>query len=233
MKKTSLLLCALVMLMATAFKSNNDCDSYFPVEVGTKWELSAYEGEYKNGLRTVYELIDLNPVTDGLEAIVSYEVFDSENRSFIKSKQELKCTSKSFFMDISPVFQKEQYEGMEGVTIELTNQFWEFPAKVVPNEILPDAKSSITVTKKGKTIKYMEALATNRKVLGSETITTPVGEFDCEKYSYDTEVTFGGKSYKSSSVIYMTKGIGIVRMETLDESTKYQSKALLTAISNY
>lgn len=47
MKKTSIMLCALVMLMATAFKSDNNCKSFFPTEVGTKWEITSYDGKDK------------------------------------------------------------------------------------------------------------------------------------------------------------------------------------------
>ena len=72
------MLCALVMLMATAFKSDNNCESFFPTEVGTKWEITSYDGKDKVQSRSVSELTALNNVADGVEAKINIEMFDQK-----------------------------------------------------------------------------------------------------------------------------------------------------------
>ena len=70
---------------------------------------------------------------------------------------------------------------------------------------------------------------TNRKVEGTETITTPAGTYNCVKYSSDTEVSSTMFKSKSKSTMYMAKNVGMVKMESYDDKGKLQTKQLLTS----
>jgi len=220
-----------VMLMATAFKSDNNCESFFPTEVGTKWEITSYDGKDKVQSRSVSELTALNNVADGVEAKINIEMFDQKDKSVNKGEVIMKCTQESFFMDMSNMFPKDQFEGMDDVTIEVTDQYMEFPSNPVAGQTLPDAESSMTVTMNGMQLMSMKMKTTNRKVVGNESVTTPAGTFNCVKYTYDTEVISAMFKSKSSATMYMAKNVGMVKMESIDEKGKYPSKQLLTSFS--
>ena len=100
------------------------------------------------------------------------------------------------------MFPKDQFEGMDDVTIEVTDQYMEFPSNPVAGQTLPDAESSMTVTMNGMQLMSMKMKTTNRKVVGNESVTTPAGTFNCVKYTYDTEVISAMFKSKSSATMY-------------------------------
>lgn len=231
MKKSITVLCALVMLIATAFKSDNNCESFFPNEIGTKWELTSYDAKDKIVNKSISHLTDLKNVADGLEATINIEIFDQKDKSINKGDVVMKCTQEKFYMDMSNFFPKDQYAKMEGVSIEVTDQYMEFPSNPVAGQTLPDAESSMTITMNGIAFMSMKMKTTNRKVEGNESVTTPAGTYNCVKYTYDTEVSSSMFKSKSKSTMYMAKNVGMVKMESYDDGGKFQSKQLLTSFS--
>ncbi len=229
MKQTTILVCSLVLLMATAFKSDNNCESFFPNEVGTKWELTNYDAKDKVTSKSLSQLTGIKNVADGMEATINIEIFDDKNKSLNKGDVIMKCTQDKFLMDMSNMFPKDQFNGMNDVSIEISDQYMEFPSNPVAGQTLPDDESTMTVSMNGMTIMSMKMKTTNRKVEGTETITTPAGTYNCVKYSSDTEVSSTMFKSKSKSTMYMAKNVGMVKMESYDDKGKLQTKQLLTS----
>ncbi len=231
MKNSTLLLCTLVLLMASAFKSDNTCDSFFPQNVGSSWEMTSYDAKDKVASKSVSKLTAIKDVADGLEATINIELFDDKNKSLNKGEVTMKCTQEAFYMDMSNMFATDQFEGMEGVSIEVTNQYMEFPSNPVAGQTLPDAESTMTITMSGMPLMTTKIKTTNRKIEGTESVTTPAGTFSCIKYTFDTEVSSTMFKSKSKSTMYMAKNVGNVKMESFDDKGKLQSKQLLTAFN--
>lgn len=231
MKNSTLLLCTLVLLMASAFKSDNTCDSYFPQKVGSSWEMTNYDAKDKVSSKSISKLTAINDIAGGIEATINIEILDDKNKSLSKGDVIMKCTQDAFYMDMSNMFATNQFEGMDGISIEVTNQYMEFPSNPVAGQLLPDEESSMTVTMNGMPLMTTKIKTTNRKIEGTESVTTPAGTFSCIKYTFDTEVASSMFKSKTKSTMYMAKNIGNVKMESYDEKGKLESKQLLTAFN--
>jgi len=232
MKSFKIFLYVATAILLVAFKSNNTCDSFFPQNVGAKWELTSYNDKDKVVSKSRSELMSVNDIDGGLEAVVGIETLDDKEKSMSKGEVILRCTNDNFYMDMSNMFPKDQMAGVEGAEIEMTNEFMEFPSNPVAGQTLPDAESTMTVKVNGVQMMSTSIKSTNRKIEGFEDVTTPAGTYHCVKYSSDTEVKSMMFKSKGHSVMYMAKNVGTVKMESFDEKGKLQSKMLLTSFSN-
>lgn len=222
------------VILFSSFRSGNTCESFFPNKIGTKWELTSYDAKDKVSSISKSELTTLNDITGGLEATVNVEVLDNKGKSISKGDVTMKCTAESFYMDMSNMFPKDQMagmEGMEGIEMEISNSFMEFPSNPVAGQTLADAESTMTVKMNGMSLMSMTMKTTNRKIEGYESVTTPAGTYNCMKYSSDTEVKTSMFSNKSHSIMWMAKNVGTVKMESFDDKGKVESKMLLTSFS--
>lgn len=231
MKKSTLLYLLIGAMLFSSFRSGNSCESFFPNKIGTKWELSSYDAKDKLSSVSKSELTALNDITGGLEATINIEVIDNKGKSMSKGDVIMKCTAESFYMDMSNMFPSEQMAGMEGVEMEVSNSFMEFPSNPVAGQILADAESTMTMKMNGVALMTMTMKTTNRKIEGYESVTTPAGTYNCMKYSSDTEVKTTMFTNKSHSVMWMAKNVGTVKMESYDDKGKVESKMLLTSFS--
>lgn len=228
----------LLLLLATAaalfsFRPGNSCDAYFPLKPGTKWEQTTYDAKDKMLSTVKGELLSVSDIPNGLEATMSVESFDSKEKSMNKGEMSMKCDGDKFYMDMSKLFQTGPIQGMEGMDIkmEMTNEYMDFPTHPVAGQTLPDVTSTMTMTMNGVAMMTTTITMTNRKVEGFESVTTPAGTFDCVKFSYNTESKSKMMDMKSSTMMWMCKNTGMVKMENYDDKGKLESKNILTAFS--
>lgn len=230
MKKLTLVYLLTGLVLFSSFRSGNNCESFFPNKIGTKWELSSYDAKDKLSSVSKSELTALNDITGGLEATINIEVIDNKGKSMSKGDVTMKCTQDAFYMDMSNMFPTDM-AGMEGVEMEITNSFMEFPSNPVAGQTLADAESTMTMKMNGVALMTMTMKTTNRKIEGYESVTTPAGTYNCMKYSSDTEVKSTMFTNKSHSIMWMAKNVGTVKMESYDDKNKLDSKMLLTSFS--
>ncbi len=201
MKKSTLLYLLTGFILFSAFRAGNTCESFFPNKIGTKWELTSYDAKDKVSTVSKSELSALKDITDGLEATINIEVIDNKGTSMSKGDVVMKCTNDYFYMDMSNMFPSGQMAGMEGVEMEISNSFMEFPSNPVAGQTLADAESTMTVKMNGVALMSITMKTTNRKIEGYESVTTPAGTYNCMKYSSDTEVKSAMFTNKSHSVM--------------------------------
>ena len=121
----------------------------------------------------------------------------------------------------------EQYEGME-VEVSGTNLF--IPNQLLEGQELPDSNMLMTVNMSPIKLNLSVDIK-NRRVAGSETVTTPAGTFDCVILSYDFATKMGIK-VSGSAKQWLAKGIGMVKQEDYNKKGKMISWSQLTAFSN-
>ena len=232
MKKTLTLLTVLVIVITSAFKIANTCESFFPQKTGTKWEISNYDKKNKVVGKGKYELLSLTDITGGLEAKVGIESFDSKDNSVMKGDMTMKCQDDKFYMDMSNMFPQQQMAGMEGMEMEMTNQYLEFPSNPVAGQTLSDAETTMTMKMNGMQIMSMTMLMTNRKIEGYSDVTTPAGTYNCVKYTCDSQMKSKMFNTTSHSVMYMSKNVGMVKVESYNDKNELESTSVLTSYSN-
>ena len=218
------------IILFSSFRSGNTCESFFPNKIGTKWELTSYDAKDKVASVSKSELAAIKDIADGLEATINIEVIDNKGKSMSKGDVTMKCTAESFYMDMSNMFPSDM-AAVEGVEMEISNSFMEFPSNPFAGQTLADVESTMTMKMNGVVLMTMTMKTTNRKIEGYESITTPAGTYNCMKYSSDTEVKSAMFTNKSHSIMWMAKNVGTVKMESYDDKGKVESKMLLTSFS--
>jgi hypothetical protein len=163
----------------------------------------------------------------------------STNNHIMNMKYNYKCDGKSIYLDLASMMHstaQDQDANFEASLIE-------YPINVTAGETLPDASGTMAIEKGGKkmTMKYHYK---DRKVEGTETITTPAGTWDCLKISnrVEMEIDFPGldekakkmmqsmtNQMKTTGITWFSPDFGIVKME-LYQNGKLQSRNEIVSV---
>ena len=142
----------------------------------------------------------------------------------------MRCENGVFYVDMDSYMDEETmaaYETME-VTVEATDMG--YPSVMTAGQVLKDASLTAAIANQGVTMFTMKIDITNRKVLGSEKLTTPAGTFDCIKITHDVSTRLIMK-ISATSVIYLSREIGVVKTESFNKKGKLVSYDILTKIT--
>ncbi len=220
-----------VLVLSSFMPGNNVCESYLPSSVGSKWELTNYDDNDKVTSMSKSELTAVSDIDGGIQTTVNIEILDKKGESTSKGDVTMKCTGDNFYMDMGNMMPAGQMGVMEGVTIEMSNTYMEFPSNPIAGQKLSDYENVMTMKMNGAVLMTTTVKTTNRVIEGFENVTTPAGTFYCMKYTADTAVKAMTHTSTSHSVMYMAKNVGSVKMEMFDDKGKATGKMLLTAFS--
>jgi hypothetical protein len=94
-----------------------------------------------------------------------------------------------------------------------------YPAGLSAGQTLPDANITVSASTGGVSILNLTVIITNRKVVGTESVTVPAGTFECFKITYDVETKM---MFKVNATVteYVNMGVGNVKTETFDKKGK-------------
>lgn len=101
------------------------------------------------------------------------------------------------------------------------------PSSMKKGNVLPDAKAKVSVIG----VKYLVDVS-KRVVIGTDTITTPAGTFDCVVVREQKLEKAPVYSRITTSYTWYSKGVGFVRHDTYDENMKLETRETLEAIYN-
>lgn len=217
---------ACTLFISAAFIPGESCETYFANKVGTKFEQTNYDAKGKVTSVTEGTVKSYDAIDGGFASTINMIIKDAKGKESTNGDVTMKCQDDKFYMDMSNMFPKDM-AAIEGAEIEIDNGYTEFPADPVAGQTMPDQTSTMTVKMNGTTFMTMTMKTTNRKIDGFESVTTPAGTYDCVKYSSDTEVK-SMFTMKSHSVMWMSKNVGVVKMENYDDKGKLQGSQLLT-----
>lgn len=96
------------------------------------------------------------------------------------------------------------------------------PADMRPGDVLPDARSVVTV----RGLKYKTEV-TERQVLREERITVPAGTFDCIVVREHKVERGPGRNRTTTGETWYARGIGYVRHDTYDKNLRLETTEVL------
>lgn len=219
--KTITLICAFFCCLPAVL--SQDCSKYFPMDEGTKFQITIYDKKDKVSGVMDYVVKDVS----GNTATVFYEMKDEKGKMMTSSEYGVTCTNDGVTIDFSSLMSPElkgQYENME---VEMSGTDILYPNNLSVGQSLPDANVLMTVKMSPLNMK-MNMNFFNRKVEGKESVTTPAGTFDCYVISYDSEAKMGIKM-TSSNKLWLAEGFGMIKSETYNKKGNLMGKSLLTA----
>ena len=222
--RTLTLICAFFCITSTVF--SQDCSKYYPMDEGTKFQITMYNKKDKMSGVMDYEVKEVS----GNTATMFYEMADEKGKMITSSEYGITCSDDGVTIDFSSMMSPGvmgQYEDME---VEMSGTDLLFPNNLSVGQSLPDADVLMTVKMPPMNMK-MTMKFFNRKVEGNETVSTPAGNFECYVITYDTESKMGIKMTMSSK-LWLSEGYGMVKQENYNNKGALIGKSVLTAFEN-
>jgi hypothetical protein len=206
------------------------CEGFFSDKPGTITELTHYDKNNAKTGSTVFEVMFQDEHEDGgvtLELLS--KSFNKKGEPMLENKIESNCKNGVYYTSVSGMV-NDMYPKDSEMEVTISGNMLQYPNQLTAGQKLPDADIKVkTGVEDGLTLMTVTATFTNRQVEGFEKITTPAGEFDCVKISYDYQVNMiFTRTLKG--VEYVAKGVGVVKCETFDKKGKLIASTLLTAL---
>lgn len=125
-------------------------------------------------------------------------------------------------MDVSGTMKAVFANMFPNAEIVSTGELTLLPANMRPGDVLPDARSVVTV----RGIKYRTEV-TERQVLREERITVPAGTFDCVVVREHKVERGPGRNRTTTGDTWYAPGIGYVRHDTYDKNLRLETTEVL------
>lgn len=206
---------------------SQDCNLYYPAEIGAVRELTSYDKKDKVTSKVVQEITDFQKSGSNVEIQVKSTVFDDKGEQIAETEIRVGCENGTFKMDMSDYISQlvQQYQSMEVI---LTGDDLVFPSKMKQGDELPEGKMNIKVNSEGITLMNMDVTITDRKVEAIENVTTPAGSFECYKISYTTIAKTRILTITTSAIEWISENVGVVKSESFSKNGKSTGYTLLT-----
>jgi hypothetical protein len=196
----------------------------------TTFTLTTYSPKDKVLTSATHVFKSVDKTGGGMKATVEMEIKDDKDKPVNKSTYDMVCENGTVKLNMRDFGMGGMAMPAGNVEMEFTGDELTLPATLKSGETLPGANFGI-IARMGE-VKIMDRNYTikERKIEGTETISTPAGKFDCYKVTYLTE-TQGmiGKTRTFRTVTWYAKGPGMVRNESYDEKDKMTGYTVLTS----
>jgi len=223
--KTLAFLSSLLLLIPMA--DAQSCNSYFDFKTGTVFELSSYSKKDKLESSAKYIVNDVTSSADMTSFDMSVDIKDEKGKSINTADYAVECKDGIYHIDVSRMISPQLLDAYNDMEMEVDGTALEFPNELAVGQTLPGGNCNLKVSSNGMKIMTITCNISDRTVEAEESITTPVGTFDCYKMTYTSEVKIGLK-IKSSVTEWYAKGIGLVKSEMYNKKGKLESYTMLT-----
>ena len=225
MKKILLLLVTLISSLTLAYAQCSN--PYYRLNEGTRMETENYNDKGKLEGRQVMHVIKWEETGNGYQATIGYELFDKKDKPVTQGEYSFECIDGTIHMDMSAFLPEETIQAFKDMEMEIKMDKLEIPAVLKEGQTLDDGNMVITA-KNGPMPMNFTFEMTDRKVEGKESVTTPVGTFDCFKLSSKTRSKMMISNSEFLTIQYMAEKYGAVKTETYRSNGKLMGYSLLT-----
>ncbi len=200
------------------------CSRLVFFQSGAEVEATTYDGNGKAQSKQYTRIVTVN--NEGGLTVAQVEgrnVQAGNDSGDRKVSYNLKCDGSRIFFDIASLFRTDE----KNADNSFESSYIEYPINMTAGETLPDARGTMSSSKGGRkmTISYVYK---DRKVEGTEKVTTAAGSWNCYKISNTVEAAVeypgmdekmkemmksAGAGNKTSTTTWFAPDFGIVKME--------------------
>lgn len=188
MKKFIFSLLVLAAISATSFAQ--DCKNFIYMTSGKVVKYSSTNPKGKLTSKMVYSV----KAKTGNKATVSSQVFDDKGKEITSANSEMICEGNNLKIDMRNFMPSANSSQFKGMTAKADVSYLSYPTKMQTGQDLPDGSFSMQMYNDSQKMADMAFNIVDRKVEGTESVTTPAGTYECYKISYNAEIkttTFG------------------------------------------
>lgn len=224
MKNVFTSIIALVCVVTTGL--SQDCNAFYPFEMGTKFEITHYNKRDKVIAVTENYITNVTNSPTATIASISSQVKDKDNDIITQAVFDAHCNNNNVSIDLQSLINPTMIDQFDTMETQITGNQVVIPNNLSVGQNLQDASMNIQVDMSGITMN-MSISMTDRKVVGQETITTPAGTFDCYVITYTT-TTEMGVPITGTAKQWLAKGVGMVLQEDYKNNGNLKGKTVLT-----
>lgn len=224
-----------LFIVCVAVAANAQCNSYYPMKEGVRFEYSHYDKKDKLSLKTVNTFKDVKGSGSSMRATMVQEIIDAKkNTSIGTSETEWVCENGilHFTMNSMSMADNGQQPGSPGMDVEVTGDKMDIPSDLKVGQTLNDITYTVKMAVSGVNLMNRTFMVKNRKVETKESVTTPAGTFECFKITFTTTSAKGIGSGTTKTAMWYAKDAGLVKSENYKEDGKFINRQLLTKVSN-
>lgn len=208
------------------------CTGYYPLTAGSSYELTQYDKKDKLTSVIKHTITDSKSIENGIEASCNMIITDQDGNQGQNINYNVKCQDGKYYLDMGTMLSEmtSQYEA-QGMEVSMEDGVSVIPNNLSVGDELDDVTMTMNVSSSAINLSMTITLS-ERTIIGTETITTSAGTYDCMILSQKTTSKMGKMvNITTSSKEWLSKGVGIVRSENFDKKGKLESYSLLTAFS--
>ena len=228
MKK--ILLLSVITLFASVIFAQ-ECDSYFPQEIGKKYEYKDLDKKGKEVSTSVKTVTDKKDIKGGIEVSIKEESKSKDADSTFTMEYTIKCENGVMSMDMeSMLMNQEQMQAYEGMDTKVNSEGdLTIPTNAKAGDDLGGGKVTAEVYNQGVKMMALTFTIIDRKVDNIEDVTTDAGTFNCIKITSHIEFKMM-ITFKMIVTEWYSKDVGMVKSETYNKKGKLQSSTVLSKI---
>lgn len=208
-------------------------DPYYALKKGSKIVYTVYDGKGRVQGYNNQEIIEISRTKNKVKAVVSGTRTDRKGKVESAAAVDLRYDNGNFHVNMLEMLPPKGMENMD-VDAQVSGKDLLIPAKLTPEQMLPDAEMTFKVKMKSEEASPVDFPPVtfrvfNRRAVRAESVNTPVGKFVCFKIiqTLEVDLPFVGKQL-STNITWIGKGMGVVKTEIYDRKGKLQVSMLLT-----
>ncbi len=234
----SLLFIGMCFVFSLPLELSAQCNPYFTYDEGTSLTTTNFNAKGKEESSQKMSIVD--KTVSGSKEVLTTDIiiYDKKGDEIFTNQIELICENGVFRMDLSR-FAPPGMGETEGISISYEGDGVTIPSELSVGKALPDGNFAMKITTDNPALSGMmggtTVAITDRKVVAKESVTTAAGTFDCFKITSNTAVSTKmmgmTRTMETSSIEWISKDVGMVRVESYDKKDKLSSYSELTAFS--
>ena len=212
----------------------DDGEPYHALKKGTQIVYTLYDGKGKVQGYNQQEIIDITRTKNSVNAVVSGSQTNSKGKVENSASVSLRYHNGNFHVDLLSIMLPKDMQGID-VDAKVSGQDMLIPGKLTPGQTLPDATATFKMKVKSSEgafdVPSLTFRVFNRRAIQAESVDTPMGKFICFKITQTVEADYPIIGVqRGTSIIWLGKGMGVVKSEYYDAEGKLASKMLLTKL---
>lgn len=217
----------LVSLLIPAFAQTN-CEGYYPFEKGVFYQQSFYDSKGKLSTVSDVTIDEVKAIDGGWEAHFQTVMTDAKGKESGTGQYSAQCIDGMIIIDVKQLLSSDMLAKYEDMDVSFSGEGMRWPNQLAEGQELPGGNTHVEIGENGFTIVTIDFEVTDRKVLGKETIDTPIGPYECFKVTETINYKVLFSKQKLTSVSWYAKNKGLMRQESFDSKGNPSSTMEMT-----
>lgn len=184
MKKYLLLVSSLVF---PSFAFAQNCSGYYYLQNHTEVQMTTYDKHGKPAVVVTSRITDAKSIPGGMQSNFQSTIKDQDGNVIEEGNGTMKCDHGNLSIDMKQAMPSSSMKQFEDMRVKADEAYLTYPATMNIGQNLPGATFHMEMYKKANNKRFatVDYTISKRKVEGKETVSTPAGNWNCFKITYN------------------------------------------------